>query len=148
MTVLQCKVRILAKYMNGAFSIFLEYKHPDISAAFASIVSETFSSMLHGLLEESVCTIQELSKITDSDMQQIMKWNAVRPEIVEKCIHNVIEDQVQLNPEKEAICAWDGSFTYSELNEQASILGRQLLKLGVHAETRVALCFDKSVSAQ
>lgn len=104
--------------------------------------------MLHGLLEENACTIQELSKITDSDMRQIMKWNAVRPETVEKCIHNVIEDQVQSNPEKEAVCAWDGSLTYSELNEQASILARHLMKLGVRAETRVALCFDKSVSAQ
>lgn len=139
-------MRILAKYINGTFSVFLEYRHPEVSGAFTSIVSETFSRMLHGLLKESVYTVQELSKITDSDMQQIMKWNAVRPDTVEKCIHSIIEDQVQLNPEKEAVCAWDGSLTYAELNEQASILGRQLLKLGVHAETRVALCFDKSVS--
>jgi non-ribosomal peptide synthetase component F len=131
--------------MNGAFSVFLEYKHPDISADFASIVSETFSRMLHGLLDESPCTIQELSKITESDMRQIMKWNAARPQTVERCIHNVIEDQVQLNPDKEAVCAWDGSFTYSELNQHASILAQQLLELGVHAETHVALCFDKSV---
>lgn len=102
--------------------------------------------MLHSLLDETACTIQVLSKITDSDMRQIMKWNAVRPETVEKCIHSVIEDQVQLNPQKEAVCAWDGSLTYTELDEQASILARQLLALGVHAETRVALCFDKSVS--
>lgn len=102
--------------------------------------------MLHGLLEESACTIQEMSKITDSDMRQIMKWNGVRPETVAKCIHNVIENQVELNPQKEAVCAWDGSLTYSELEEQASILARRLLELGVHAETRVALCFDKSVS--
>ncbi|QGA19993.1 hypothetical protein EYB26_007693 [Talaromyces marneffei] len=140
----KCKFRILAKYTNGAFSVFLEYKHPDVSANFASIVSETFSRMLHGLLEESPCTVQDLSKITDSDMRQIMKWNAVRPEIVERCIHSVIEDQVQLNPEKEAVCAWDGSLTYFELNQQASVLARHLLTLGVRAERRVALCFDKS----
>lgn len=141
-------MRILAKYILGTFSVFLEYKHPDVSGAFASIVSERFSRMLHGLLEESAYTIKDLSKITDSDMRQIMKWNAVRPDTVEKCIHSIIEDQVQLKPENEAVCAWDGSLTYAELNEQASILGRELWNLGVHAETRVALCFDKSVSVQ
>ncbi|EED16046.1 nonribosomal peptide synthase, putative [Talaromyces stipitatus ATCC 10500] len=140
----ECKVRVLAKYMNGSFSIFLEYKYPDISADFVSLVSETFSRMLHALLEETPCTVQELSKITDSDMRQIIKWNAVRPETVERCIHNVIEDQVQLNPQKEAVCAWDGSLTYFELNQQAFTLAQHLLKLGVRAETRVALYFDKS----
>ena len=150
-------MRILAKYINGTFSVFLEYRHPEVSGAFTSIVSETFSRMLHGLLKESVYTVQELSqinkiksKLTENKKKEKSISNQIeninnkkRPLWARKMIE---ENQVELNPQKEAVCAWDGSLTYAELNEQASILGRQLLKLGVHAETRVALCFDKSVS--
>lgn len=132
--------------MNDTFSVFLEWRHPDISATFASIVSEKFSQILNSLLDGRQFTLQELCKISDSDKKQIMQWNAERPETVQNCIHHIIEDQVDLNPHKEAVCAWDGSFTFSELNQLASILALHLLKLGVRAETRVALCFEKSVS--
>jgi non-ribosomal peptide synthetase component F len=132
--------------MNDAFSVFLEWRHPDISASFASIVSEKFCQILTGILDEKTYTIRELSKITDSDKNQIMKWNTVRPSTVERCIHHVIEDQVNLHPEKEAICSWDGTFKFSELNRLSSILASHLSVLGVQPETRVALCFDKSVS--
>lgn len=101
--------------------------------------------MLHGLLEGTALHVRDLTKITFHDVRQIMKWNFVRPETVDRCIHRVIEDQAAACPEKEAVCSWDGSLTYFELNKQASFLAHHLLKLGVRAESRVALCFEKSV---
>jgi non-ribosomal peptide synthetase component F len=86
-----------------------------------------------------------LNLITDSDKQQIFKWNAAPPTIVERCIHNLIEDQVESHPEKEAVCAWDGSFTYVELDRLAAKLALHLIELGVRPENRVVLCMDKSV---
>lgn len=101
--------------------------------------------MLYGLLERTALHVRDLTKITFHDVRQIMKWNFIRPETVDRCIHRVIEDQTVACPEKEAVCSWDGSLTYLELNKHASFLALHLLKLGVRAESRVALCFEKSV---
>ena len=66
---------------------------------------------------------------------------------VERRIHDVFYDRVTERPDTEAVCAWDGSFTYRELNSWADKLARRLVELGVWPESLVPLCFDKSVSA-
>lgn len=136
---------MLAKHVNNSLSIFLEWRHPDISPSFASNISSVFSRVLHSLTSGPEATVRSLNLITDSDKQQIFKWNAVPPTTVERCIHHVIEDQVKSHPEKEAVCAWDGSFTYLELDRLAAKLASHLSELGVHPENRVVLCMDKSV---
>ncbi|KAH8701118.1 putative nonribosomal peptide synthase [Talaromyces proteolyticus] len=140
----ECKIRVLAKYVNSSLSIFLEWRHPEVSASFASNVSHIYSRMLNSLTNDLDSCIQSLCLITPDEKDQIMKWNAVRPETVDRCIHQIIEDQVSSHPEKEAVCAWDGSLTYFELDQLATKLALYLMNVGVGPETRVALCFDKS----
>lgn len=46
-----------------------------------------------------------------------------------------------------AICAWDATFTYSELDAAASRVAAQLMNLGVGPDVYVPLCFEKSAWA-
>lgn len=85
---------------------------------------------------------------TDRDMRQILNWNSECPQEVDRCVHQLIHDKVLVHPGKEAVCSWDGSFTYGKLYELAVKVARQLAKLGVQQETSVALCFEKSVSVE
>ena len=47
-------------------------------------------------------------------------------------------------PNEEAVCAWDGSFTYRQVSELSDRLGAHLRDSGVGPGVLVPLCFDKS----
>ncbi|KAL7932976.1 hypothetical protein V8C35DRAFT_328181 [Trichoderma chlorosporum] len=83
--------------------------------------------------------------ITVADLERIWNWNKIVPVPVERCVHEMIEERVQKQPDATAICAWDGELTYRELNEIASQLAGQLISLGVGIGTIVPLCFEKSM---
>ncbi|KAL3493162.1 hypothetical protein BJX62DRAFT_224020 [Aspergillus germanicus] len=63
---------------------------------------------------------------------------------IDRCIHDLIEEQVAARPQQEAVCAYDGSLSYAELSVLALKLGRQLNSLGACPEQRVAILMPKS----
>lgn len=90
--------------------------------------------------------VEALDQFSEQDWSRVRKFNTKIPETHDRCIHEKIQEQVLLRPDTEAVCAWDGRLTYRELDLLASRVALHLQKQGVGPETRVALCFDKSVS--
>lgn len=111
-------------------------------------IANVFENLLTKILAEEDMTIGEIDYFTEKDWRRVSNWNSSLPESCDRCIHEVIHEQVLLRPEDEAICAWDGSLTYSELDRLASTLACHLQSQGVGPEAKVVLCFEKSVSGQ
>ncbi|KAJ5742200.1 hypothetical protein N7533_011609 [Penicillium manginii] len=89
--------------------------------------------------------IGQLEMISEDDLAQIRAWNSEVPlNRVESCVHHLFQQRALEQPNALAICAWDGEFTYRQLEELSSLLALQLVGKGVMAETKVPLCFDKS----
>ncbi len=61
-------------------------------------------------------------------------------------IHQLIEKQASLTPEKIAIIYQNQQLTYRELNEKANQLAHYLQSLGVGSETLVGICVERSIS--
>ncbi|KAG0157831.1 hypothetical protein PDIDSM_1845 [Penicillium digitatum] len=66
------------------------------------------------------------------DIHQIWSWNATVPEAALQ------------QPDALAVDAWDGKWTYGELEDTSTKLALRLLDLGVGSGTNVAICFEKS----
>lgn len=77
----------------------------------------------------------------DSQSEQIF---AEPPVAIESCIHDLIEQHCQEQPEAPAVCAWDGEFTYRQLSNLAHSLGTSLSARGVGTEDFVPIYFEKS----
>src|SRR3569832_1531847 len=60
------------------------------------------------------------------------------------CIHHKFEAQAKATPDSVAVSFGDQRLTYSELDHQANQLARYLQRLGVKAETPVALYLERS----
>lgn len=88
--------------------------------------------------------LRSLEEITSADLAQIKKQNAGIPVRDMTCLHHLIRDVVEQQPESPAVCAWDGNFTYKELWANTRRLAQHLSSLGVGPESRVAVCMDKS----
>lgn len=112
----------------------------------ATSIACTLDNIITAILVDSDVTVGNLNYLSKRDMQQILSWNSAPLDKVERCIHEVIQDQVRLRPDSEAVCAWDGNFSYCELDEISDRLANRLVQLDVGPEVRVPLCFEKSVS--
>ncbi|CAG1986798.1 unnamed protein product [Fusarium graminearum] len=61
------------------------------------------------------------------------------------CVHDLFIRSLETSPDSQAVCSWDGEFTYRELDQAARILAQLLVaEGGVGTEVAVGLCMDKS----
>ena len=121
-----------------------------MSAAQGNLVADTLSSILSGILDSAPdAPLRCLNHLGPANRNRLVSWNeASAVDAVERCVHHVIADQVAQQPDAEAVCAWDGSLTYLELDRAAARLAARLVRCGVGPEVLVPLCFDKSVCLQ
>ncbi|OXV10693.1 hypothetical protein Egran_01550 [Elaphomyces granulatus] len=104
-----------------------------------------FSHIVNRLLLNPELTLEDISIIGPDDQAQLRQWNGQVPEPIDYCVHDLIRQQCLLQPFAQAICAWDGNFTYSELDELSSALAMHLLeKLDPKPDMFIPLFFEKS----
>ncbi|GLB06627.1 nonribosomal peptide synthase [Aspergillus tubingensis] len=88
--------------------------------------------------------LEDVESISTCDMAELWKWNGQPPALVEQCAHELIYQRTLAQPKAPAVCAWDGEFSYQELETHAANLARRLVSMGVGPETFVPLYFEKS----
>ena len=119
-----------------------------ISDAQIRNIADTFEQALSDLIADRTDdrTVGELRLVGPAAMQNIRSWNDFELPRVEKCVHHLIEQHaLQLPASTPAVCGWDTSFTYLELDKAASTLAQHLVTVcGVGPEVFVPLCFEKS----
>ena len=89
--------------------------------------------------------IGHLKEISPEGMSKIRDWNQHVPEAVDCCAHDMILSHSQQTPDAIAICAWDGSVTYRELDALSLSLACHLHTKGVGVEVRVPILLEKSM---
>lgn len=107
-------------------------------------LSHQFEHVVQQLVAEEDVSLDSISLVGPWDMQQAVEHNSNVPAATEACTHWLIQEQCRLRPEAPAINGWDGSLTYSRLEDLASRLALKLQHLGVGPETIVPLYFPKS----
>ncbi|PYI12597.1 non-ribosomal peptide synthetase [Aspergillus sclerotiicarbonarius CBS 121057] len=140
----QCRVRLHVKVLQEDVGIFLEWWNNDMSTEHMKSIADYFEQILARVLSVQDTLTRDLNHFSDRDWLRVCKFNSALPEAHNRCIHEVIHEQVLIRPESEAVCAWDGSLTYRDLDLLSSQLAYHLYSHGVGPETCVALCFNKS----
>ncbi|OQE09562.1 hypothetical protein PENVUL_c006G05047 [Penicillium vulpinum] len=122
----------------------------------AIVQSETIQTMAAHLDQalRSMCTqrlpqstLGAVNMMTESHLNDIWTWNAKVPAAINACMHDLIREVAQRQPDAVAICAWDGSLTYVELDQLSTKLANYLVRMGVKRNMIVPLCFEKSMYA-
>lgn len=108
-------------------------------------IASQFEHVLRQLSIASSQAVETINVVSPKDIDQVWQWNAVVPPAKEKCVHELIGDTVNRQPDAPAIFSWDGQLTYSELDILSSILAFQLSTLGAGSGSIIPLCFEKSM---
>lgn len=101
-------------------------------------------------LVQQICTspadkrVLDLNILSVCDQTSIRDWNAHIPPPVHRTLQDLLQDRITERPNHEAVCAWDGSFTFAELDQHADRLARRLRELDAQPEIFIPSFFEKS----
>lgn len=106
-----------------------------------------FQRLLEGIVANPQARISELPILTDAERHQLLvEWNDTATDYpLDKCIHQLFEEQVGRTPDRIAVVCGRQSLTYRELNQKANQLAHYLRRLGVKTETLVGICLERSL---
>ncbi|KAL4910049.1 hypothetical protein BDW74DRAFT_173519 [Aspergillus multicolor] len=106
---------------------------------------ETLVDVLKLCIADPSALIQDFYlRPTNFDLESIWSWNHVLPPSYKFCMHEMVSEQAHRFPNKEAICSWDGSLTYGEVDRYSSFVAASLKDLGVRLHDVLPGCFEKS----
>jgi amino acid adenylation domain-containing protein len=97
--------------------------------------------MIHGSKEPMECPVTGAAPVWPDP-----RWSLAGPTYPrDRCIHEIIEDQVKRAPDADAVVFEQDRLSYRELNRRANQLAHHLLDLGVGPEVPVALFLERSL---
>ncbi|KHN96077.1 Amino acid adenylation [Metarhizium album ARSEF 1941] len=116
-----------------------------VSAVRCRRLLHSWTHMLRQMLEaESDARLASLSWISGEDLATLGRWNESLPPPVRGLIHDILPHAAQKHPRKTAVESWDGSLTYSELDDVSSRLAAELVAW--NPTKIIALHFPKGIS--
>ncbi|MFB2880052.1 non-ribosomal peptide synthase/polyketide synthase, partial [Floridanema aerugineum] len=106
-----------------------------------------FVTLLEGIVANPLSAISQLPMLTSSEQQQLLvQWNNTQTDYpVDKCLHQLFEEQVLKTPQSVAVVFENQRLTYSELNDRSNQLAHYLRSLGVGADVLVGICVERSL---
>ncbi|PLB47169.1 acetyl-CoA synthetase-like protein [Aspergillus steynii IBT 23096] len=125
-------------------AVTFTYHQSLLSEQQAESLVQSLLQAVVGIIRSPAKTAAQVDLAGHRDQELIWSWNATVPPTIDATIHGLIADQVRQRPDAQAICAWDGEFTYRELDGLSTRLALHLGALGVGANSIVPLVFEKT----
>jgi len=119
------------------------FSHKDIER-----LAEQFHTLLESVVSNPKASISELEILSNVERQQLLvEFNETGQDYSQdKCIHHLIEEQVERTLDNIAVIFKEQQLTYQELNARANQLAHYLQTLGVGSDTLVGICVERSLS--
>ncbi len=90
--------------------------------------------------------LRDLDLLDEAERRQVLvEWSGGESPRPDRCLHELFAERAGRSPIAPAVVSRSGEVSYGELEEWANRLARYLIRLGVGAETRVALCVERGV---
>ncbi|PNP73839.1 hypothetical protein FNYG_12798 [Fusarium nygamai] len=137
-----CKIRMTVDPVT--LETVLTWDPSFMSRDQAENVNSTFDMIFREITNRPENLLSEINCFSERNERQVSAWNSNPMRDVHKCIHQAVSMQGALRPDAEAVCAWDGSFSYQQVLFLADRLALRLQTSGVGPEVFVPICFDKS----
>ncbi|RDL31107.1 uncharacterized protein BP5553_09896 [Venustampulla echinocandica] len=138
--IMECQLRA------GSVKFRAQFDSSALSNDYIQGMVHHMSYITQQLVSDQSRRVKDIEMFSPRDETQISTWMQTEPvpQQVNECVHAVIGERSLESPDSEAICAWDGTFTYSEVEKWSDLFAKRLLALGLKSGTYVPICFEKS----
>ncbi|HIK04811.1 MAG TPA: amino acid adenylation domain-containing protein [Trichormus sp. M33_DOE_039] len=122
-----------------------EYNTDLFDAETITRMAAHFQNLLTAIVANPQQTVQELPLLSDAERQLLLDWHPTTEYVVNQCLHQRFEEQVEKTPDAIAVNFADQHLTYAQLNARANQLAHYLRTLGVAPDVLVGICVERSL---
>ena len=125
----------------------LEYNTNLYDPATIDRLLRNFEALLHSAAANPGQRISTLRILTEEERRIVLTGNNTTSSEfpMERCLHELFQDQLGRRPEASAVIMGDEMITYRELNARSNELAQRLQAAGVGLEVAVGVCMFRSV---
>ena len=125
-----------------------EYSTDLFDVATIERMADHYQVLLESIVTNPQAHISKLQFLRKEEIHQlVVEWNQTYSDYPEdKCVHQLFEEQVRLNPKAIAVIDESEKISYEELNQRANQLAFHILSLGVGPKVNVGICMERSIS--
>lgn len=139
-------LNLLVQESNNGYRLTITYNQQLYKASTIAQMFGQFRQLLTSIVDYPDLEISKLKILSDRETsRQLKDWNLTDNNYsTDRCIHQFFEEQVENNPHATALVYQNNKMSYGALNQRANQLANYLISLGVEAETKVALCVERT----
>jgi amino acid adenylation domain-containing protein len=107
-------------------------------------ILEHFGYILQRVHAEPQRLLGSISTVNPLDLNELKSWNREVPSLDPRTVIAGFQEHSSTRPCAPAVCAWDGKFSYGELDARSNTLASILQSHGVEPENFVPIYLDRS----
>ncbi|MCF7697458.1 AMP-binding protein, partial [Mycetohabitans sp. B2] len=139
-------VMLAVNDFKEALSLSCQVAQPFDPIRVCGYMQRALESLVEALEHAPDRPVRQLEVLPEDERALLFEtWNATQRDYPSyRCVHQLFEEQVDKAPEAIALIFKEQRISYAELNAQANRLAHRLIRLGVVAETPVAVLMQRS----
>lgn len=104
-----------------------------------------YRALLTELVRDSAQSVSHVSYLTSEERHTLLADSTAQAYPRDLCVHELVEAQASLRPDKIAVRFGEASLTYAELDRRSNTLAQRLLRLTGGARRPIGVCVDRSL---
>ena len=110
----------------------------------AARLGERLRTLLDAFVDQPDSTVGALPVLGADERRDVLEtWNDTAVELPPRCLHQLVEEQVDRTPDAVALRFEGTSLTYADLDRRANRLAHHLAGLGIGPEALVGICVER-----
>jgi amino acid adenylation domain-containing protein len=134
--------------IGHALGLTAQVAEPFSSERLCAYMAQALDSLADALEHAPHTPVQGLEILPAEERTLLLAtWNQTEASYPsERCLHQLVEDQVAKHPDAIAVVFEEQTLTYTQLNEQANQLAHHLIAGGIQPDDRVVICVERSLA--
>ncbi|RLL97001.1 hypothetical protein CFD26_105622 [Aspergillus turcosus] len=138
-------VNLFLRTDSTGVELSLVYRLRALSETYARHLVSGISSSILSIFRHPTQLLHEVDFCCSLQLQQILSWQHNEPrQPTRTFLFQYIQHQALVQGEAVAVDAWDGRFTYKELDATSSQMADHFRRHGIEGSVMVPVCFEKS----
>lgn len=129
---------------QSGLQLTISYDRTIMSTSQVDTLAAQFETVLQQMCVDGSPQLCEIHVASPRDLAFYWQQNAIPPHEPTMRVHDLVTRRASQQPYDIAIDAWDGRFSYREVDEMSTLLSRKLINLGVTPGSVVLLSLERS----
>ncbi|KAF2231590.1 acetyl-CoA synthetase-like protein, partial [Viridothelium virens] len=137
---------LICELKTSGLQLHISFDNRLVQSGQIQRIAHQFETVLHQMCiaDAESRKLGDICTASDIDLSFFWSENAEPYRAPQMCAHDQVASAARKTPESIAVDAWDGKFSYREVDELSDIFCQNLISLGVTRGSIIALCLEKS----